>query len=517
VLPKNTKEMISFERLDYVPSSEPLTTLHRGELKSDSSSDAVEVAFTHRPTGEDSSQATLRIRAARNRGGITAYMDGGNAVTPYKQRFQFITTYIPGLAGLAEKESILAQPSLRRQAASGDAGGVLRNILLNLRSRRQAEADESHGLNRLAKLNELVQFVHPGVQVDVAFDEREDYHISATLRTDGLAGNTRPLETAATGVLQVVQIFAYLILFEPKLMLIDEPDAHLHPNKQERLIETLERAAREYNTQVILTTHSPHIVRAASPAAKLVWMKNGVVETEDDEIIRRLLGWGGLDKAVLFFVEDEDDKPLRAVLRQWSELSRHIAVCRCFGIDNLPRDKFLTGLLLDGKLKSRALLHRDGDFMTTEEAVRWAASFKTPGVFPWVTTGADIESYFCQVDYLCTLYGVPAATAEKWRQDAANKVSKARETFLEKRKNVVRVLWPNGGSPDAEAMWEAAGGASPGTVKGKKLLASLKPVIKAAGLDETLLNSFTVPKGHTVAPELKTLIEAAIASDSGGH
>lgn len=47
VLPKNTKEMISFERLDYVPSSEPLTTLHRGELRSDSTSQAVEVVFSH--------------------------------------------------------------------------------------------------------------------------------------------------------------------------------------------------------------------------------------------------------------------------------------------------------------------------------------------------------------------------------------------------------------------------------------------------------------------------------------
>src|SRR5690606_9784788 len=150
-------------------------------------------------------------------------MDGGGAVSPYKQRFQFITTYIPGLAGLAEKESILAQPTLRRQAASGDAGGVLRNILLNLRSRRQGEADDSHGLARLATLNKLVGQVHPGVHVDVEFDEREDYHISATLKTDDLADHSRPLETAATGVLQVVQIFAYLILFEPKVMLIDEP------------------------------------------------------------------------------------------------------------------------------------------------------------------------------------------------------------------------------------------------------------------------------------------------------
>lgn len=514
VLPKNTKEMISFERLDYVPSSEPLTTLHKGELKSDSGSSPVEVVFTHRPAGDESVQTTVRIRAARNRGGITAYMDGGGAVTPYKQRFQFITTYIPGLAGLSEKEFVLAQPTLRRQAASGDAGGVLRNILLNLRRRGPGEADESQGLERLAKLNELVGQVHPGVQVDVAFDEREDYHISATLKTDDLADYSRPLETAATGVLQVVQIFAYLILFEPKVMLIDEPDAHLHPNKQERLIETLERAAPEFNTQIVLTTHSPHIVRAASPAAKLVWMKSGVVETEDDEVIRRLLGWGGLDKAALFFVEDEDDKPLRAVLRQWPELARQVAVCRCFGIDNLPRDKFLTGLLLDGKLKNRALLHRDGDFMTTEEADRWVNGFKTPGVFPWVTVGSDIEAYFCQAEYLSTLYDVSVEVAEKWRQEAAKKVGKAHDTFLEKRKRVVQAVWPHGGSPDAEAMWQAAGGPSPHTVKGKKLHASLKTVIKAEKLNDSLLNSFAIPKGYTVASELRALIEAAIASDT---
>lgn len=415
---------------------------------------------------------------------------------------------------LSEKESILAQPTLRRQAASGDAGGVLRNILLNLRSRRMGEADETHGRDRLVKLNELVKTVHPGVQVDVEFDEREDYHISATIRTDDLADHSRPLETAATGVLQVIQIFAYLILFEPKVMLIDEPDAHLHPNKQERLIEALERAAPDYDAQIILTTHSPHIVRAASPAAKLVWMRNGTVETEDDEAIRRLLGWGGLDKAALFFVEDEDDKPLRALIRQWPDLSRQLAVCRCFGIDNLPRDRFLEGLLVDGELKIRALLHRDGDFMTETEAKRWTNGFKTPGVFPWVTAGSDIEDYFCQSDYLCALYGVTPDVAEDWRQQAAKKVSKARETFLAKRQNVVRAVWPNGGSPDAEAMWDAAGGISPTTVKGKKLHAALKTIVKTAGRDDALLNTFATPMGFTVAPELKVLIEEAVANNS---
>lgn len=514
VLPKYTKEMISFERLDYVPSSEPLTTLHKSEMKSDASSTAVEVVFSHLPINKEPVQATVRIRAARNRGGITAYTDGGNAVTPYKQRYQFITTYIPGLAGLSEKESILAQPTLRRQAASGDAGGVLRNILLNLRSRRVGEIDETLGKERLQLLNALVSQVHPGIQVDVSFDEREDYHITALVSTKEFAGQSRPLETAATGVLQVVQIFAYLILFEPKVMLIDEPDAHLHPDKQERLIEALERAAPKFDTQIILTTHSPHIVRAASPSAKLVWMRNGLVETEDDNAIRRLLGWGGLDKAALFFVEDEDDKPLRAVLRQWPDLARQIAVCRCFGIENLPRDKFLEGLLIDSELKVNALLHRDGDFMTADETEKWRQSFKTKGVFPWVTAGSDIEAYFCEASYLAALYGIPDDQAEEWRATAARTVGKARDTYLAKRQNIVRVLWPNGGSPNAEEMWEQAGGKSPATVMGKKLHAALKGVAKAAGKDDRLLDNFTIPEGFTVAEDLKSIIEDAVAAST---
>ena len=512
VLPKNTKEMISFERLDYVPSSEPLKTLYKGELKTDSSSTPVEVVFSHRPVGEDVIQTTVRIRAARNRGGITAYMDGGAAVTPYKQRFQFITAYIPGLAGLSERETILAQPTLRRQAASGDAGGVLRNILLNLRSRRMSEVDDAGGLARLHQLNELINQVHPGVSINVSFDEREDYHISASIRTEEFSGQEIPLEMAATGVLQVVQIFAYLILFEPKVMLIDEPDAHLHPDKQERLIEALERAASDYDTQVILATHSPHIVRAASPSAKLVWMKDGRVQTEDDDAIRRMLGWGGLDKSALFFVEDEEDKPLRAILRQWPDLSRQIAVCRCFGIDNLPRDKLLEGLLVDGELKVNAIIHRDGDFMTEEEAGRWKKTFHTKGVFPWVTAGSDMEGYFCTAPYLAALYGISLEEAEDWRSEAAQSVEKARDTFLSKRQMIVRAVWPNGGSPDAEAMWDAAGGKAPSTVKGKKLHAALKVVAKRRGKDDKLLNTFTIPANYIVAEDLKTTIEAALTT-----
>lgn len=508
ILPKNTKEMISFERLDYIPSSDPLSMLHNGQLKPGAISTPVEVAFNHVKAGEDAVQTVVKLRAARNKAGITVHIDGGNAVTPYKQRYQFLTTYIPGLAGLSEKETILAQPSLRRQAASGDAGGVLRNILLNLKARKADELDGLAGEERLRQLNQLLQKVHPSVSIDVSYNDREDFHISATVQMDGYK---RPLETAATGILQTIQIFAYLIFFEPKLMLIDEPDAHLHPNRQERLIEALEQAADEHNTQIILSTHSPHVVRAASSSTKLVWMSGGEVKTDDDEAIRRLLGWGGLDKSVLFFIEDEDDKPLRAILRQWPELSRQLSLCRCFGIENLPKDKLLSGLLVDGEIDVSAVIHRDGDFMTPQETSKWAAAFTTKGVYPWTTEGSDIEGYFCSAAYLAALYKIPVEEAERWREAASKAVTKARDAFIKKRLVINRLIWPDGGSPEANDLWTQQGGPSPATVKGKKLLGQIKVVATKNGYNANLLNTFTIPEGFTVAPDLKQILEKAIA------
>lgn len=199
------------------------------------------------------------------------------------------------------------------------------------------------------------------------------------------------------------------------------------------------------------------------------------------------------------------------MLRQWPDLARQVAVCRCYGIENLPRDKFLAGLLVDGEIRSKAILHRDGDFMTSAEARKWKQGFKTPGVYPWVTAGSDIEAYFCDADYLAATFAVSLDEAEAWRRKAAGNVGQARDTFLAKRQNIVRAVWPNGGSPDAVELWNAAGGKVPATVKGKKLHAALKPVVKAAGKNDGLLTAFFVPEGYVVAPELKTLIEEAIA------
>lgn len=510
--PQSQSEVVAFERLDYSPSSEPLKTAHKKELTTERSSEPTSVVLNHVETENGTVQAAqIRIWAARNRGGISVQIDGGSAVTPFKQREEVITAYIPGLAGLSEKETILVQPLLRRQAAGGDAGSVLRNVLFNIASRQPGEDTNVEAMLRLRRLNELVGSVHPGVQIEVSFNDREDINIQAVFDDERLAGVKRPLEAAATGVLQVIQIFAYLVLFRPKLLLVDEPDAHLHPDKQERLIEALELAASEFDVQVILTTHSPHIVRAASPAANLVWVKDGKVIDEDSSAIRTLLGWGGLDKKILFFVEDEHDQPIRAILRQWPDLHRQIAICRCYGVDNLPRNALLTGLLSDNSFGVKVLIHRDGDFMTQEERAMWAQRYDAEGAEVWITQQSDAEGYFCDSRYLSGLSGLTEEETRELVKKALQLCTDAKRTFLEKRKVILRLLYEHGGSPSSLDLWSRGEGTE-ATVLGKSLHKKLKNVVKEAGLQglDKRLDKFEIPFGVEVAPELKALLETML-------
>jgi hypothetical protein len=241
-------------------------------------------------------------------------------------------------------------------------------------------------------------------------------------------------------------------------------------------------------------------------------MTGGEVRTDDDDAIRRMLGWGGLDREVLLFVEDKEDKPVREILRQWPHVSRKISVCRCFGIDNLPRDKLLEGLLLGGGLKVKAVIHRDRDFMTDKEVAMWGDLYKTEGTFAWVCAYGDVENYFCQAHYLAALYGVSIETAEDWRTLAAAKIGGARDTFREKRKLVNRTLWPDGGSPSSDDLWQEGGEAAPHNQVGKSLWKALKPVVKAAGHDDKRIHNFNIPAGYEMAPDLRAILEHALAT-----
>ena len=76
----------------------------------------------------------------------------------------------------------------------------------------------------------------------------------------------KAISLLGSGTLQVIEIL--LSLYENKkdinLILLDEPDSHIHRDIQKRLLERLVQFAQ--NTQVFLTTHNEALIRSALPA-----------------------------------------------------------------------------------------------------------------------------------------------------------------------------------------------------------------------------------------------------------
>ncbi len=337
----------------------------------------------------------VTVRKGRNRNILVGVNDSetgaqlSNLEKPY-------SIFSPGLAGIAKRESYVSDGVLLRTIARGDANLVLRNILLRL----------WNGAAWSPFLSDLHD-IFPNLELEVSFREQTDEIIDAKI---GPTGNLVPLEIAGTGVLQAMQILSYIHRFEPSIVVLDEPDSHLHPNNQRLLCALLRKVAEERGVQVLLTTHSRHVVDALAPSCGFLWVRNGgaSVAGVDDEI-GILLDIGALDvkerasqanTAALVLTEDEITKPLESILESSGfDLSR-TAVLPYYGITGSKQLRPLLKLIRSANTKAKVIVHRDRDFLTEQEVESWKTEIRSLGAEPFVTKGRDVESYFIDEAYL---------------------------------------------------------------------------------------------------------------------
>lgn len=472
---RDNMNRVTLERMDYVPSRDILHVGHKSRLNSESGSPRVRVELT---TGTD--KLTIAIQSTRNDAGIKASVDGSlaHSVGGATQ----VTAYIPGLAGLSESESLLATPVLNRRAASGEGGSVLRHILFHLAT-SAAGKDSLEQYYELSELSRWVDRVFPGVRFWVKFDRLRDVHIDAKFMTKDMAESGkkldlmwRSLEMAGTGFLQVAQIFAYLLHFKPRLLLIDEPDSHLHPGTQERLIRAIEDAALAFpETQFMITTHSASLVKAAGVVSKIMWMSEGALRPETQELVRRRMGWGALDKDLMLITEDGSLSYIKAILAQWPELARKVLLWPTFGSGSLPSGSALKRIRQE--LGIPIIVHRDRDFMADVDkaAFEKKREYDTCSIPLWMPYGSDIEAGFCSPENIEAAFELSPGDGEALLSEALGILDKAEvETDFNTAYHAAIAGLPKAVGSVASARWRDLGEYGARTTKGKVLLEAVK-------------------------------------------
>lgn len=387
-------------QLLYAPCADLYALGYGGQLI-ESPASAIEVSLVL----ADGEKIELTIRKGRN-GNIHVSIDNVRAAKSLGSLEQPYTIYSPGLAGIARQEEFISNGVLLRTIARGDANLVFRNILLRLSSVEQAQAWNAF-LEDLGKL-------FPDVAIDVVYHAETDEHVMVYANT----GSGRiPIELAGTGVLQSVQILSYVHYFHPSVIILDEPDSHLHPNNQRLLCKLLQGVAEERDTQVFLTTHSRHVVDALSGQAAFLWVRNGTVEAmQQDHDLAVLLDIGALDvkemlsksqAKCIVLTEDALKRGLETLIESSRIKMADTLVLAYYGCTSPHNLRPLLELIRTSNPNVKIVVHRDRDYLTEEESGQWKTEIRNMSAEPFLTRGVDVESHFLCVKHLSKVNGTP--------------------------------------------------------------------------------------------------------------
>lgn len=432
------QKTFSTEKLLYSPTSDFVVLRNGGPYKNVDSVDSYSmVTFGRFTILEDNKRldysCSIKLSKGKNHGNISCERVGdhqvlGAAVSNGRDLFSI---YVPGLAGVAQREELKSKAIVRKGVASGEANLFLRNVIYYINQEDQ-----------LGQLNSIIEIIFPGCVVTVSFDEYVDTQINVSFVR---GGRSDFIELAGTGFLQVLQIAAYIVYFKPKLLLLDEPDSHLHPNNQAVLCEALDYISEIHGTQIFLTTHSRHMVDALSDAANFVWLKEGAIEDQGERLnsVSMLMDIGALDDydrfragAIDYIVltEDSERKYLKKLLEfNGFDLSR-LLVYSYKTSSKLDSAMLFVDFLKELDHVVHVIVHRDRDFMLPDEVAVVEQKVRQVGAIPFVTEHSDIEGYFVTPENIVAAGGFDAGEVVDFIESLSEYYDDdIRECYLNKR------------------------------------------------------------------------------------
>ncbi|WP_256924058.1 ATP-dependent endonuclease [Sphingomonas sp. IBVSS2] len=480
--------MVRVADLDYLPSDEYWRLGHGAPWGNRSDSPSSKVFFVFRDGDGAETMAHLEMRSARN-AGISVQ---GELPEVVRHQFRgvetFFSGFIPGISGIPNVEQKNSKRVVLKACSFGDSNVYLRNAL-NLLSAED-----------LTQIEAWLEPLLGQIRLKVKFDESTDFDIHAEAEIGGMS---TPLELLGTGFLQLIQIFCYILLFKPKILLVDEPDIHLHPTVQEKLASGLLEIARAQDIKIVMTTHSPFIVRGAPADTNVIWLAEGQKKTDDRSVVELALGWGAFGKKVIVVSEDAKNDYLKKLIGQWPEIERAVTVLPGRGYKHLLTKGEASELRTSLGDKFKVLVHRDRDSLSDEEVIALKDDYSNEGVRLWVTDQSDLEAEFCDPSFLSSLTGETLNTCEAWVAEVlAQNQAPINEQFVSQRAAHNSELHKAGGGPTNDDVWASFQTRPLKGAKGKTVFRQLKNKVPGGKFSDTSV------LGHIGFPERAASLKA---------
>lgn len=487
---------VGVEELDYLPTDDYKTLGHGTQWGNTTGTPSSKITLTFKKSDGTQVDARCELRSARNAGISVLGSVPGELSHVLRVKRKFFSAYIPGISGVPNKEERKSRKVILKACSFGDSNVILRNALLLLKQEDQSNIERIEGW--------LERIIGP-ISIKVEHDDDKDLHVRCSIVRDGLE---RPIELAGTGSLQLIQIFCYVLLFAPGILLIDEPDIHLHPNVQEKLASVLAEIAKERGMKVLMSTHSPFIVRGAPIDAKVYWLQEGAKNSEDRAAVELAIGWGAFGKKAILISEDGNLGPLRRLVAQWPEVDRQLAFYPGSGFKSLPTPRQAKEIhdALGGKFQ--VIVHRDRDALTDDEVESLTADYLAEGIHLWFPAESDVEAYFCQTGFIETFLGCSLAEAEAFLATALGNQPPIRQQFNSQRAAANQELYRQGGSPTNDDVWNAFSSRPLKGAKGKFVLGQLQNAIGSHRFRKELILASKL--NGQVALDLKHKIEEVL-------
>jgi len=501
-------------QLIWSPVTDVMALAQGGALTEDATQ-SIEIALFD----ADANRANITVRRGRNRN-IQVSIAGralGERLQDLERPFSVFT---PGLAGIAREERLLSPGVVRRAVARGDANLVLRNVLWSLHE----------DPTKWQKFCDDMRTVFPGIQFEVAFEYSTDEWITTRVRLRG--GPLLPLDAAGTAVLQAAQILGYSALYSPPLILLDEPDSHLHPNNQRSLCGLLTQLASRRRFRLMISTHSRHVLDAMRGRSQVVWMAQGAtVPHSQSSITEKLLDLGALDTVDYFadaetkcvvITEDAEIEPLRALLLSCGFIDGDTRIKSYEGCTKIDAAIVLGQFIETNTTNVEVVVHRDRDYLSDEAVRDFQTQIANCDLVAFVTEFSDIEAHFVNAAHLCELN--PGITVEQVEQIIREVVAETRFHTIETMINIrneraVRAKTKTGENPnpgriatESAAEFDAEPHKS---FRGKVVLGRVLDRIRALTRQNPLVFQPTTHLGAS-SPSLRSIADAIWPVDESG-